>query len=165
METALMTLTQFAAAIVAMVAKAEEETNRALEAAARLVEKEAKAEISTYQNAAGPFAAWEPLAQTTLDGWGGHPGKIALGYAPPDNPLLREGDLRASIHHTVGAREAVIGSESMIAVYQELGTNKIPPRSFLGGAMVRKTPEVLALCGKGAVRALMVASTQRIRIP
>lgn len=137
-----------------VAAAVELETRHALERAARLVEHEAKAAIGEYQEAAGQFAAWAPLAPSTLAEKG------RLGYAPPDNPLLREGDLRDSIGHEVethhlSAGEAVIGSNSEIAVYQELGTSRMPARSFLGGAAVRKEGEVVELLGEGVVTGLL----------
>ena len=126
--------------------------HHALEKAAEVVEAEAKAEIGHYQGKAGPFAAWAELADSTKDD------RVKKGYSEND-PLLREGTLRDSIHHKVemtgiAKGEAHIGSDNPIAVYQELGTAKIPPRSFLGGALVRKTAEVLKLCGHGTMRAL-----------
>jgi phage gpG-like protein len=134
----------------------EEETHKALERAAKVVEKEAKAEIGHYQKEAEAFPEWAPLAETTLEGFRGHPGKIDLGYSPPDNPLLRTGDLRDSIGHTVQGHEAVVGSNSDIAVYQELGTSRgIPPRSFLGGAAVRKVEEVVEILGEGVVSGIV----------
>lgn len=133
----------------------EHETHKALEHAATLVEKEAKAEVGHYQAEAGPFEAWKPLAETTLEGWRGHPGKVDLGYSPPDNPLLREGDLRESIGHVVHSHEAAIGSSSDVAVYQELGTSRMSARSFLGGAAVRKEGEVVELLGEGVLAGLV----------
>ena len=40
--------------------------------------------------------------------------------------------MRDSTSHVVDGHEAVIGSDLDKAVYQELGTSKIPARSFLG---------------------------------
>ncbi|GAC1332095.1 MAG: hypothetical protein NVSMB20_03100 [Bradyrhizobium sp.] len=136
------------------------EQHHALEHAAMVVEKEAKSSIGTRQGAAGPFVAWAPLAQTTLDGWGGHPGKIALGYSPPENPLLREGDLRNSIEHTVHLTVAYVGSNSDIAVWQELGTEKMPPRSFLGGAAFRKAHQISHDIGHSMAQVLMGRGVQ-----
>jgi phage gpG-like protein len=53
-----------------------------------------------------------------------------------DTPLLDTGQLRDSISAYVQMHDdehgrAVVGSDSEIAVYQELGTSRIPPRSFL----------------------------------
>lgn len=133
----------------------EHETHKALTRAAELVEHEAKAEIGHYQDAAGPLAEWAQLAPSTIAE------KEALGYAPPDNPLLREGDLRDSIGHKVETHfnlsggEAAIGSDSDIAVYQELGTGHIPPRSFLGGAAVREEEKVVEILGGGVVSGLV----------
>jgi HK97 gp10 family phage protein len=127
----------------------ELETRKALERAAVVVEKEANATIGTYQPEAGPFAQWAQLADSTISE------KEKLGYAPPDNPLLREGDLRDSIGHVVQGHEAAVGSNSDVAVYQELGTRHMPPRSFLGGAAVRKEAEVVEIIGRGAVTGLV----------
>jgi phage gpG-like protein len=127
----------------------EEATHKALERASVVVEKEAKAAIGDYQPEAGPFAEWAQLADSTLAD------KEKLGYAPPDNPLVREGDLRDSIGHVVSGHEAAIGSNSDVAVYQELGTRCMPPRSFLGGAAVRKEGEIVEILGEGAVAGLI----------
>jgi hypothetical protein len=70
---------------------------------------------------------WPQLAESTQRE------RERLGFAA-NEPLLRTGDLRESIEYTVLPREAAveIGSNDKIAVYQELGTSRIPPRSFLG---------------------------------
>ena len=49
-------------------------------------------------------------------------------------PLLRTGGLRDSISTHVEGAEATVGSVSPIALYQEQGTEHIPPRPFLGPA-------------------------------
>lgn len=121
---------------------------QSLEKAAVVVKTEAKRSIGEYQAEAGPFAAWEPLAESTLEQ------KSKKGRAPPDNPLLVTGDLRESIEHNVVSDEAHVGSNSDVAVWQELGTNRIPARSFLGGAAVRKTDEVKNLIGEAFEKAL-----------
>jgi hypothetical protein len=148
----------FAAHLSKLPAVMLAEQHHAMEKAANLVEKEAKDEIGEYQQAAGPFAAWDPLAPSTLADKG------AKGYAPPDNPLLRAGDLRDSIEHTVSAllaqsSEADVGSNSDVAVWQELGTTKMPARSFLGGALVRKEAEVVTLLGQSVYRVLIGEGT------
>ena len=144
-------------------AKVERAAHVGLEHASLIIEAEAKREIGTYQEAAGPFQAWEPLSSATMDGFehplAGHiPGKTELGYAPPDNPLLREGFLRESIGHLVQGFEAVVGSNDPVAVWQEMGTPDalypIPPRSFLGGAAVRKTSEAVHAAAGAVVAAI-----------
>lgn len=120
----------------------------ALEKCARVVEKRAKDKIGEYQQEAGPFAAWAELADATKADRSRH------GY-PEDDPLLRTGGLRDSIEHTVQDSVAQVGSNSDIAVYQELGTAHIPPRSFLGGAMAEKLDDVKKIIGESAVAALV----------
>jgi phage gpG-like protein len=114
----------------------------ALDAAAAVIESEAKAEIGTYQRSdMGPFQPWAELKDATkLD-------RVRLGFTPND-PLLRTGDLRNSISREVHGIEAVVGSDSDVMVYQELGTRTIPPRSVLGLAASRKTQDVLKLVGE-----------------
>ena len=148
-------LARFLAALPQEIAEAQQ---KGLEQAAKLIEREAKAEIGIYQGPAGPFAAWRPLAQATRED------RVRKGYTPND-PLLRTGDLRDSITHEVGEREAVIGSDNQIAVYQELGTRAIPARSFLGGAAVRKSDEVAAILGRHAMAALVGAGTSAKILP
>lgn len=95
----------------------------ALEVGAKMIADEAKRVIGTYDY------NWPRLAQST------QADRVAQGY-PADEPLLRTGEMRDSIEYTVHAEvgEADIGSNSDIAVYQELGTGTIPPRPFLAGA-------------------------------
>ena len=151
------------AVFATMLAEIHHESHRALERAARVVEKEAKAEIGDYQGAAGPFAAWAPLAERTVAD------RVAKGFTP-DDPLLRTGHLRDSIGHSVEmspgitSGHAVVGSKEDIAVWQELGTSRIPARSFLGGAAVRKTHEVVKIIGGGLVQGL-VGPGVKIAIP
>jgi hypothetical protein len=105
-----------------------------------ILESEAKNFIGHYQD------GWEPLAPSTIKG------KTDLGYAPPDNPLLREGDMRDSIKHrsAVTGEGAIgeIGSDEMVALWQEMGASRgIPPRSFLGLAMSRSQEPATAIFG------------------
>jgi phage gpG-like protein len=120
-----------------------------LEKAAQLIEDEAKAEIGHYQGRKGPFGKWPELAPPTKAD------RLRKGFTEND-PLLRTGDMRDSIHHNVSDHEAYIGSDDKIAVYQELGTRHIPPRSFLGGAAARKEREVAEILANRIVEALLV---------
>jgi hypothetical protein len=82
------------------------------------------------------FPQWAPLAEAT------NADRISQGY-PPDEPLLREGDLRDSISFTVsGAWHAdtiTVGTPSTIGFWQEFGTpdaaHPIQPRPFIGSSM------------------------------
>lgn len=132
--------------------RARNELDIPTEALMKAVSIEAKTFIGNYQD------GWKPLAESTLDGWHGHPGKIELGYAPPDNPLLREGDMRESIEgaaETTGyGAQGVCASKSKIALYQEIGTEKIPPRPFLATAMMRAQPAAEIVFGQFAMTLL-----------
>jgi hypothetical protein len=178
MEGAVMatfTLPGFAAHLTNLMASTLVANHHALEVAAQIVEKEAKAEIGTYQAAAGPFKAWDHLSSATLEGFlhpvaGWIPGKETLGYAPPDNPLLRTGDMRDSIEHVVHVvsltgGEAHVGSNDDKALWQELGTPNalypIEPRSFLGGAAFRKKGEIGRATGHSMVMHLSGLGTNK----
>jgi phage gpG-like protein len=60
--------------------------------------------------------------------------KSVLSHLPGEDhsaPWLRTGMLHESISHQANATEAVVGSSDPVALYQELGTHRIPPRPFL----------------------------------
>lgn len=118
-----------------------------LERVTSVIEADAKSRIGFYQGAVGPFQDWAPLAEST------ETEKARLGY-PLDAPLLREGDLRDSIEHEVGALEAVVGSKSEIAAYQEFGTAAIPPRPFIGPAAYNNKDKILKIIGAATVAGL-----------
>jgi len=139
-------------ATVGIAVKAAE--GRALKKAAVIVEAEAKREIGTYQGAIGPLPAWAPLAEAT------QADRVRQGFSP-DEPLLRTGEMRDSIGHAVGDGVAVVGSNSDKAVWQEMGTEKIPPRSFLGGAALRELPEVARAMAGEVVAAIVGAGAAR----
>ena len=103
-------------------------TNRVTEKVADIVKQDAQVKIGVYQEAAGQFPAWAPLADSTVAD------RISKGFSPLE-PLLRTGELRDSIETHVEGAEATVGSASMIALYQEQGTDRIPPRPFLGPAL------------------------------
>jgi hypothetical protein len=52
--------------------------------------------------------------------------------APHDAPWQRTGTLETSINASADGPEALIGSADPVAVWQEQGTPRIPPRPFLG---------------------------------
>lgn len=122
------------------------------------LEVTAKGFIGHYQE------DWEPLAYATLYGGvspeGHHyPGKVELGYAPPDNPLLRTGELRDSIEHWSAEMPdgaiGEIGSHDLVALWQELGTARgIPPRPFLGLAMFHSQEPATVIFGEFATAIL-----------
>jgi hypothetical protein len=96
---------------------------------------------------------WKPLADSTIAE------KEHLGYVGQESatdPLLRTGELRKSIELEVDAASltGVVGSNDKIAIYQELGTEKIPPRPFLSTSMFRAQPVAEHLFGNATVKLL-----------
>jgi phage gpG-like protein len=71
-----------------------------------------------------------------------------------NTPLLETGELRASIEWNSHELEGHVGSNNDKAVWHELGTSKIPPRSFLMGAAVRMEPKIHKMAAR-AVMAVM----------
>ena len=110
-------------------------THHITEQAAQIVEKDAKERIGSYQDATGPFGAWANLAPSTVDD------RIRKGFTP-DDPLLRTGGLRASYGHRTDGAVAVVGSPSLIALYMEQGTPKMPPRAVIGPAAFASSHEI-----------------------
>lgn len=110
----------------------ERARKEALTQSAGLIRDEAKRVIGTYDY------GWPRLKPETIK----H--KIA-----GDTPLRETGELQASIQCSVDAEAgiATVGSNNPKALWHELGTSRVPPRSFLAGAAVAKTPEVLKICG------------------
>lgn len=105
----------------------EEVTHHITEKAAKIIQEDAQKRIGEYQDYTGPFNAWAPLAESTQED------RVAKGFTA-DDPLLRTGELRDSIEVSAKGNEAVVGSVGDIALYQEVGTDRIPPRPFLGPA-------------------------------
>ncbi|MFC4526418.1 hypothetical protein ISN76_12900 [Dyella halodurans] len=122
--------------------------HKALDVVGRVVENTAQAEIGFYQEAVGSFEAWAPLADSTEQE------KARLGFEP-DAPLLRTGEMRDSIGHEVGALEVVIGSTADEMVYQELGTETIPPRAVLGPAAIHNHERIERILGGAAIAGLI----------
>ena len=131
-----------------MAIQQHEMGKHALERAAILLQGEAKKKIGTYQGAAGEFVAWAQLADSTMAD------RAHQGY-PEDEPLLRDGTMRDSIERKSDAQEAHVGSDLDVFVYQELGTEKIPPRSVLGATAVEKGEKVAEIVGEAATAALV----------
>lgn len=110
-------------------------TSYATKECAKVIAGDAKARIGSYQDSEGPFPAWANLAEATVAD------RIAKGFTP-DDPLLRTGELRESIGVQVEGHEAQIGTPDQVALYQEVGTSRIPPRPFLGPAAIASRVKV-----------------------
>lgn len=72
-----------------------------------------------------------------------------------DLPWLRSGALRDSIGHESDDSEAVIGSADSVAVFQEAGTDRVPPRPFLAPVAERD--------GEAAARSIGAAIAEMFR--
>lgn len=133
-------LMSFAADLTKIVAGADMFQREVMEKACKIVEKEAKRVIGTYDY------GWPPLAESTKED------RARMGFAE-DEPLLRTGEMRDSIEHRVEVEHVglevvgLVGTDNEIAKYQELGTRTIPPRSFLGEAAMHKEEEIHELFG------------------
>lgn len=120
---------------------------KALNFIGQYLEDKSKETIGHLQTGAGDFPGWKELAESTkID-------KEKKGYVfnSDYNPLYREGNLKRSISHVVYStpKEArvYIGSHLDIALYQELGTNKIPARSFLGLTLFKEKYQIQFVLG------------------
>jgi phage gpG-like protein len=78
-----------------------------------------------------------------------------LAHKMMNTPLLETGELRESIGWTAEGNEGHVGSNNDKAVWHELGTSKIPPRSFLMGAAMHMEPAIHAMAAR-AVMAVML---------
>ena len=112
-----------------------------IERACQMVQKKAKSAIGKEHE------LWAPLAASTIAD------KQKHGFSTP-KPLLRTGELRDSIEYTVHELEGAVGSNLDIAVYQELGTKHIPPRSFLVSSAIASEGRIHRMAGATAVAAL-----------
>lgn len=82
-----------------------------------------------------------PLAEATkID-------RVRQGYSE-DEPLLRSGELRDSIQSEVVGLAAIVGTKSETGLWQEIGTDRIPPRPFIGPAYLRKIDPLMEAIGQ-----------------
>lgn len=119
-----------------------------LEKCAERIEKTAKEEIGHYQQAAGPFAAWAELAESTEEQ------KARMGY-PADSPLKASGEMANSFEHKTSGLETIIGSTDPKMYYHEFGTMRMPARAVLGPAVFRNREYIRRVLGQATVRGLM----------
>ncbi|SRR6266852_2584589 len=112
--------------------------------ACAMVAKQAKAQIGKEHE------MWPALAPSTVKD------RVSKGYAP-NAPLLRDGTLRDSIVWTArpthDGAEGSIGSDLDRALWLEIGTSKIPPRSFLVSSIISMEPHIIKMATR------MLAST------
>lgn len=119
-------------------AAVEQAQRKGMEAAGKMLVRECQAMIGEE------IREWPALAQSTVEE------KQRLGFTgrvSPTDPLLRTGQLRNSISSQVETGKLVLGSDDPVAPFQEYGTSRIPPRSFIGATMFRDGREAADLIG------------------
>jgi phage gpG-like protein len=128
-----------AARMAAAAIDIEAAKRAALEEACLIVQERARGLLGH------PNAYWEPLKPETI----AHKGGL-------DMPLLESGAMRSSISHVVvDSSHGWVGSNSEVAVVQELGSSRgIPPRPFLSLAAHQSGPDVAKVVGKKMVAAI-----------
>jgi HK97 gp10 family phage protein len=140
-------LASLALHLVVVEAEVKLKAESSLKKAAQVIEDEAKSELGYYQPEKGPYPGWKELAESTL--------KTHAAYGVGDTPLMFTGGLYASIEHEAHGSEAVVGSKLDIAMYQEFGTDKIPPRPFIGAALFTSKGRIEKIMANGLVSAIV----------
>jgi hypothetical protein len=135
----------FAGFIGGVASKAMNHRQRGLEQAAHLIQVEAQRALGTYDY------GWEQLAPSTQDD------RVKKGY-PANEPGLRSGEMRNSIHTRTHDGEASIGSDDIKLVWFENGrvsTPRQPPRPVLAPAARRTEHEVRAILSRGLLASII----------
>ena len=153
-----MSLLGFIGHLAEFHVRLKEHEHKALDHVGRIVRAESVSEIGTYQDEAGQFAAWAELADSTKQD------RVSKGFTEND-PGLRTGEMRDSIDYEVGDKEVVIGSDEDKMVWFELGTEKQPPRSVLGTAVIHKEHQITSVLGGSVVSALIGRDVFNGKIP
>jgi hypothetical protein len=143
-------LLEFAAHTAILGGEVLASLHNGLEAAAALVERDARRQMGHYQPAVGPFQAWAPLSPAYAAS------KAAAGYPSP-SPLVRSGVMLASFQHEVdhAGLTAIAGSTDPKMLWHELGTVKMAPRPVWGPAAFKSQEAIGRLIGTAAVAGLL----------
>jgi phage gpG-like protein len=139
----MFTLLGMAEKLIAVGVETEVAIQLSVEKAASIVQTNAKDAIGNEHNGYD----WPPLAESTIAD------KERQGYTAPA-PLLRTGELRDSIHTTIGHHVAYVGSNNDKAVWHEFGTNRVPPRPFISKAAIESEELIHKITVKTVGRAL-----------
>ena len=137
------TIGEFVAHVATMQADVKLAEEAAVVAGCKLVQRVAKRILGH------PQPDWPPLQPETIE-------RKARG----DTPLLETGKMKQSIEMAAPFREGntvwgSVGSNSDIAVYQELGTSRIPPRPFISLAAAGQEKAVYELTGRIVYKAMI----------
>lgn len=133
-----MSILSFVAQMGVMHAEMRHLEHEALERACEIIQHEARAAVGTYR------LGWPQLAQSTQDD------RVRKGF-PANEPLLRTGELRDLIQHQVIGSTGYVGSNDQRAVWNFLGTSRIPPRDPIVGAAHANVHQVEEAVGHAVV--------------
>ena len=117
------------------------------EAGARILDR-IEDKIGVPQGPSHGYPAWPPLAQSTLQGWGPNPGKIALGQTgrkSAEDPWLATGQTSQTLDYIVHRNDLAVtaGSPEDQAFFGEFGTVNQPPRPLFRPAAEEIAEEML----------------------
>lgn len=138
---------EFAEHLIGLEVNFHTHVHHALEQSLRLLQKDMKGQIGHYQDEAGPYPAWQPLAEST------EAIKATLG-APANAPLERHGDLKASFKYETDGVEGIVGSTDPVMVDLEYGTRNMPPRPVVGPALYKNREHIRGLCAQALIETL-----------
>jgi HK97 gp10 family phage protein len=124
------------------VRKAEHE---AVKHGAAMVAQEAKDLIGTE------YAGWAELADSTV---ARKTAKGQTGRISSTDPEYATGELRDSIGSQADGLTGAAGTADHVAIFQEYGTSRMPPRSIFAAAGHRKAEEVGKVMGKMVAEAI-----------
>ena len=144
METhEMMTFAEFASVLARSLTTVRPRLEIGLAKVGELAETLAASYPGHYQ------PGWAPLAESTLKD------KASKGFPVP-SPLLRTGDMADSIKRELDPVDlsVTIGSSKKTALWQEIGTSRIPPRPFLALGMKNAIPLAEETFGAIAVEIL-----------
>jgi hypothetical protein len=110
-------LAAYAAHLGRVVERMPAAKEKGLTVAATMVAERARDKLGTYQ------PGWAPLKPETV-------ARKQTG----DSPLLETGGMRGTVTERISPVKATISAGGP-AIWQELGTSKIPPRPFMGPAL------------------------------
>ena len=154
MATFNLTPAQFAAALIKLEADLKlpvenpaSPFHHTMIKACMRIQSDAQNLMGSYHQSFGPFPKWDRLADST------NANRERKGFAP-DEPLLRTGEMQRSIKYKIMGDTGHIGSDSPVAVFQELGTARIPARSFLGRTGFKDAPVVEGMFGRRVVQVM-----------
>ena len=139
--TTFFSLLEFVAQIPAIERDVQAAGPKIVEKACKIVQARAKRTIGTNKE------MWAPLAASTIAD------KARKGYAIP-KPLLRTGELKDSIQYTARGLEGCVGSDLNKALYLEMGTSRMPPRSFLRSSAIVSEDKIRRMATATVVAAL-----------